>query len=241
MDSNFQTSFIPKKPIVEERTEIKRPMGIFTIAAIFIFIAMILMLVGSYFYRQVLAGDIKSKESTLSLAKGRFEPQRITELQVLDRRLRAASELLGKHIAVTPIFEILQQVTLKTIRYTRFSYEWTEKGRVLVRLGGIATGYRSIAIQSDLFAENKYIIDSVFSNLSLDEKGNVLFDLEFYVEGSLVDYKQNLQRKTGEVDIPTPPPEPVPDLNQLETTENNTSGVAPMVGTTSQSPSGTTR
>lgn len=240
MESNFQTSFIPKKPIVEERTEVKRPTSIFTIIAIFIFIAMVLMLAGSYFYRQVLAGEIKSKESTLGLAKGRFEPERINELQVLDRRLRAATELLSKHIAVTPIFEVLQEVTLKTIRYTRFSYEWTEKGRVLVRLGGIATGYRSIAIQSDLFSENKYIIDPVFSNLSLDEKGNVLFDLEFYVEGSLVDYKQNLQRKTGEVDTPTQTIEPVPDLNQFEN-ESESSGVAPAVGNTNQTPSGATR
>jgi hypothetical protein len=51
-------------------------------------------------------------------------------------------------------------------------------------------GYRSIALQSDLFTQNKNLIDPVFSNLTLDNSGNVLFDLEFLVDPSFVNYKQ---------------------------------------------------
>jgi hypothetical protein len=57
---------------------------------------------------------------------------------------------------------------------------------------GLAVGYSSVALQSDLFAKNKNLIDPVFSNLVLDEKGNVIFDLEFSVDPSFVDYKQML-------------------------------------------------
>ena len=59
-------------------------------------------------------------------------------------------------------------------------------------MSGLAVGYRSIALQSDLLAKEKNFIDPVFSNLVLDEKGNVLFDLEFSVDPSFVDYKQML-------------------------------------------------
>ena len=62
-------------------------------------------------------------------------------------------------------------------------------------MSGQAIGYRSIALQSDLFTtrdEGKNFIDPVFSNLTLDAKGNVLFDLEFSVDPSFVDYKQML-------------------------------------------------
>ena len=53
-------------------------------------------------------------------------------------------------------------------------------------MSGLAIGYRSVALQSDLFAQNKNLIDPVFSNLTLDDKGNVLFDLEFSVDPSLL-------------------------------------------------------
>lgn len=133
-------------------------------------------------------------QSNLNLAKNRFEPSKITELQVLDRRLRDSTEILSKHIAISPIFTALQGITMKTVRYTKFSYELgaDESSKITVKMSGLAVGYKSVALQSDLFTKNKNIIDPVFSNLTLDDKGNVLFDLEFSVDPSFVDYKQML-------------------------------------------------
>ena len=138
--------------------------------------------------------SITSMENTLNLAKNRFEPAKIAELQVLDKRLRASSEILSKHIVTTPIFEMLEKLTMKTVRYTKFSYELgTEKNiSVKIKMSGQAIGYRSIALQSDLFTKNKNLIDPVFSNLTLDNNGRVLFDLEFSVDPSFVNYKQAL-------------------------------------------------
>jgi hypothetical protein len=59
-------------------------------------------------------------------------------------------------------------------------------------MSGVAMGYRAIALQSDLFAENKNLIDPVFSNLTLDSDANVLFDLDFSVDSNFVNYKQTL-------------------------------------------------
>ena len=133
-------------------------------------------------------------ENDLNLAKNRFEPSKIAELQVLDKRLQASSEILSKHIAVTPIFAALQTITMKTVRYTRFSYDFGsgKDAKIVVKMSGLAVGYRSVALQSDLFAKNKNLIDPVFSNLTLDNSGNVIFDLEFSVDPSFVDYKQML-------------------------------------------------
>ena len=133
-------------------------------------------------------------ENDINLAKNRFEPSKITELQALDRRLRASNEILSRHIAVTPIFEALQALTMKTVRYTKFSYDFGsgKEAKIIIKISGLAIGYRSVALQSDLFAENKNIIDPVFSNLTLDNSGNVLFDLEFSVDPNFVDYKQML-------------------------------------------------
>lgn len=195
MDQNFQTSFIPKKPMIEERATISQPIGLFTIISIFIFFTVILGTGALYFYNGILTKNIAQMEKNLSLAQNRFEPSKIIQLQVLDKRLQASNEILSKHIAISPIFKTLQAITMKTIGYTKFSYDFddTKNAKIIVKMSGVAVGYKSVALQSDLFAKNKYFVDPIFSNLLLDEKGNVLFDLEFSVDPNFVDYKKTLE------------------------------------------------
>lgn len=194
MEQNFQTSFIPKKPMIEERVKTSRPTSFLTVISIFIFFAVVLAGGGLYFYKGIVQKNITTMSNDLALAKNRFEPSKISQLQVLDKRLRSSDEILSKHVAISPIFKALQDLTMKTVRYTKFSYSLDENSsKILVKMSGQAIGYRSIALQSDLFLKNKYIMDPIFSNLSLDDKGNVLFDLEFSVDPSFVNYKQMLQ------------------------------------------------
>jgi hypothetical protein len=194
MDQNFQTSFIPKKPIVKERAASARSVSILLVISLFILFTVLLATGGLYFYKRIITKNIADMENTLTLAKNRFEPSKITELQILDKRLRAASEILSKHIAITPIFNALENLTMKSVRYTKFSYVLgTDKNvTVDIKISGQAVGYRSVALQSDLFAKNKSLIDPIFSNLTLDNSGHVLFDLEFLVDPSFVNYKQML-------------------------------------------------
>ncbi|MFN4181233.1 MAG: hypothetical protein ACK4FA_00850 [Candidatus Paceibacteria bacterium] len=194
MEQNFQTSFIPKKPVVPERTETSRPIGLLMVFSILILLSVLVAYGGLYFYKTSLTQSITSKQKALDLAKNRFEPGRLAELKTLDRRIRAANLVLDSHVAVSPIFEILQNTTMKTIRYTSFAYELRENGVVFVKLTGEANGYRSIALQSDILSNNTNLLDPVFSNLALDARGNVLFDLSFGVNKSLVSYKENLTK-----------------------------------------------
>ena len=83
---------------------------------------------------------------------------------------------------------------METVRYTKFSYNLgtNPNADVNIQMSGIAVGYRSVALQSDLFAQNKTFINPIFSNLTLDNSGNVLFDLNFSVDPSFINYKQTL-------------------------------------------------
>jgi len=202
MEPNFQTSFIPKKPMVEERDAPVRSINIFTIIAIFVLFAVILTTGGFYLWRKSIKDNIMQKESELNLARGRFEQKKIEELQLLDKRLRASTEILSRHVSITPVFEALSALTMKTVRFNQFSYDLgTEKdAKVSIKMSGVAVGYRSVALQSDLFGtkdEGKSFIDPVFSNLKLDDKGNVLFDLEFLVDPGFVNYKQTILTKSS--------------------------------------------
>lgn len=203
MEQTFQTSFIPKKPIVEEKKTSKRSVGLLVTVSIFIFITMALVAGGSYFYRETLTKNLVKMKSDLSLAKNRFEPEKIAQMKTLDKRLQASNEVLSKHIVVSPIFQALQAITLKTIRYTSFDYNLDNEEKIQVIMKGQGIGYRSIALQADLLAKNKNFIDPVFSNLSLDEKGNVLFELEFLIDKNFANYQQFIETTEEENTLPT--------------------------------------
>ncbi|MFA6585805.1 MAG: hypothetical protein WCS86_01435 [Candidatus Paceibacterota bacterium] len=206
MEQNFQTSFIPKKPMIEERAVSSRPIGLLTIFSIFVFFTMLIASGGLYFYDGILKKNIVQMENDLNLAKTRFEPSKIVQLQVLDKRLNASNEILSKHIAISPIFKELQLITMKTISYTKFSYDFdgSKNSKIVIKMSGTSDGYRSVALQSDLFtAKAKSFIDPVFSNLSLDDKGNVNFDLDFSVDPDFVNYKQT-QKVTTDNPIDAP-------------------------------------
>lgn len=198
MEQNFQTSFIPKKPIVKERTAVARPVGSLLVISLFVLFTVLIATGGLYFYKEITAKKIESMKGDLALAQNRFEPAKIAELQVLDKRLRASTEILANHIAITPIFSALEEMTMKTVRFTSFAFALGEEKSfpIEVKMSGQAVGYRSIALQSDLFAENKNFIDPVFSNLTLDQSGNVLFDLEFSVDPTLLRYQQTVPRES---------------------------------------------
>jgi hypothetical protein len=202
MEPNFQTSFIPKKPMVEERVKTSRPVGFLTVISIFLLFATVVASLGLYFYKGIITKNISKMANDLNLARERFEPEKIAQLQVLDKRLSAATEVLGKHVAISPIFETLGKVTLPTVRYTKFGYTVEKESgsvgsgdSVMVKMSGVAIGYRAIALQGDLFSKNKNIVDPVFSNLVLDDKGNVMFDLDFTINPTFVNYVETLKPK----------------------------------------------
>ena len=199
MEQNFQTSFIPKKMIVKERVAMPRSVGFLTIVSIFILFATAIGIGGLFFYKNILEKNISGLETDLKEASARFEPAKIAALQDLDNRLDASNEILSKHIIVTPIFKALQDLTMKTVRFNKFSYTLPTdgSGRVAVNMSGVAIGYRSVALQADLFTNNKNLIDPVFSNLQLDDKGNVNFDLNFFVDSSFVNYQQKILSGDG--------------------------------------------
>jgi hypothetical protein len=195
MEQDFQTSFIPKKPLIDNRVVVPHQVSLLTLISAFIFFTMLLVSGGLYFYQNLTANKIKEMGDSLNLSKDRFEPSRIKELQVLDKRLKAVDEIFSGHTTIAPIFKILQEITMKTVGYNKFDYKLgagKDSGSVMVKISGQAADYRSVALQADLFSKNENLVNPVFYNFSLDPQGNVLFDLDFSVDSNFVNYKQTL-------------------------------------------------
>lgn len=198
MDQEFQTSFIPKKPIQEKKPGkvSKRAPGALNVVAVVIFFASILGAAGAFVYQGSLVKKIDQMQESLNRAKDLFEPSVITTIQDLDKRIKAAEEILQNHIAVSPIFvDLLEPWTLPEIRYTNFSYEigeGEEANLIAVDMSGEAKDYEHIAFQADLFGEDKYIKNPIFSSFSTNKEGYVEFDLTFSVDRSLVSFQNKI-------------------------------------------------
>lgn len=190
METTFQTSFIPKQPVTEQKqSRVSSSVNILLFISIVIFVISVIAAGLVYFYKSTLEKSVATSEEELARAKDAFDGNFITDLQTADKRLRAAGEVLGNHIILSPIFEILQSSTLKTVRFTKFTHTVVGTGagaRVEVKMSGRARDYTAIALQSDALTRSKYIKDPLFSNLTLDDQSNVLFEVVFTVDPHLV-------------------------------------------------------
>ena len=189
MEPTVQTSFIPRKPLTEEHVTRERPVGIFTFVGTVLFLASIVAAGGMYFYKANLTKSYADKSAQLEAVKNTFEPGLIQDLQSLDRRLDASSDILSNHIALSPIFDELSRLTLRSVRYTKFSYEIAkDTGVIKVKMSGQSSDYNSIALQAQAFNKSKSMKNIVFLNLTLDDHGKPSFDLEFTVDPAFVKY-----------------------------------------------------
>lgn len=201
MDKEFQTSFIPKRPVASQgggsgmgagapvSPRQKKGSGLFMLIAVIVFVVALLSAGGVYAYKSYLTGNIEEIKVSLDRAQDIFEPETIASLQVLDRRIDAAETVLAGHIAVSPIFQLLRDITYPSVQYTQFTYTINQAtGEVLVEMTGRASGFDWVGLQADTFDKNIRIKNPIFSNLVQDQFGRITFDLTFSVDRSFVTY-----------------------------------------------------
>lgn len=191
MEPKFQSSFIPKQSLSESSLP-KRGgrMDLLTMLAVIILLLSVALAGGAFVYGKFTTLNIEKKAKALEDAKSSFNPELISELSRLSRKMSVAGELMNSHISVSDIFAALEESTLKSIKFDDFNYNYTPE-RITISLRGKASGFSSIALQSDLFGKSKVIEKPVFSNLNLDEKGSVGFLFSAEVNPNTILYKDN--------------------------------------------------
>jgi hypothetical protein len=194
MENSFQTSFIPKKPLSSNSSrEVHAPTSLFTILSVILLIIMGIASAGLFLYKNYLGNQKQVLSESLSKVRDTFEKDTIDELDLYNKRVDATKKVLTNHIVLSPMFALLGTLTLPSIQYTTFNQSTSNQG-FAVKISGIASDYRSIALQADTFnsAKGRLFKNVIFSNLNRDKNGNVTFDLEFIVDPSLLSYEKDL-------------------------------------------------
>ena len=212
MQPQFQSSFIPKGPVATTGTATRASRhsdrSFLGTLSLLVFIISVLLSIGVFGYEKYLGSRINSMNGDLAAARATLEPDVITNISRLDERIVATKTLLNNHIVLSPLFDYLENATLKGVRFTEFEYLTTEQGLTLT-MRGEAKGYAAVALQSEVFNKSPYMKQPIFSDLDLDDKGNVTFSFKTTLDPSIVSYKKlvnNVPSVTGTQLIPVAAP-----------------------------------
>src|SRR3989344_2155600 len=104
MEPKFQSSFIPKGPVVSNvgipSAKVGKERSLLAFVSIVIFTLSVLAAVLVFGYRLYLNYSIAGMVSDLENARASLEPETVTELTRLNDRLLSTEELINSHIVL---------------------------------------------------------------------------------------------------------------------------------------------
>ncbi len=191
MDTRFQTSFIPKKPIVGSDTVYSSErVSAFFVVALILFLASVASAAGVYVYEKTLEKANLANDQKLGEKEKRFEPATLNEIQVKNTQISAAKDILAKHVVISEFLKNLSTFTLQTVRFKTFDYKYTSPEKITISMKGEGRDFRSVALQSDIFAKKNTIFKNpIVSNLAVNTDGTIDFDFTASLTAEVLSYK----------------------------------------------------
>jgi hypothetical protein len=208
MDTKFQTSFIPKKPIISDpNISIRRSGGgtsVFMFVGIIIFVLSLAGIGFTIAWKQILLKKQLSLQTELKAKEASFNEPLIDQLKKANTKIDLGGQLLKKHLAVSGLFEIVSQLTIQGVRFTSFDFSSVDTAKaagssastpsagpssdgIKVTMKGVGNNFSSIAYQSDVLGESekfgtkKIIKNPIISDLVVDATGKVEFTFTGYI------------------------------------------------------------
>lgn len=192
--SQDNNTFIPHENKVKANTQFG---GALLVLALIVFLVAVVVAGMAFILRRNSTAQLLTYQKSLDMSRSRFsEGLSIRSIEEFDKRLKASRELLSRHKSFEGLFGLIEQITLKNVQFVSFSYSEIDNTRKnVVRLTGRAPDYKTIAEESEQFSLNadarRYITDVVFSNLSVDQKTNLIsFEVMFTVDPEFLLYQR---------------------------------------------------
>ena len=225
MDPRFQSSFIPKKPVMTDMGKRRAPINLISLIVTVVFIVALAATGAVFFYQNYLNGRIASDQQSLGLTQGQFDPSTIDQIIRLDTRINTATAILSGHVALSNLFAALQTTTLQTVRFSNFNFSTGDQNTLVLNMSGEALGFSDVALQSAAFNRTSYFKNIIISGLSVEQNGAVTFNLSMSVDPSLVVYAP----QSGAAAVTAPVTQSAPVVTQPVTVASSTPVVAPII------------
>lgn len=197
MQPTFQTSFIPKKPIVTDANSgsssgVVRETNVLSLVATIVFVVTLLVSGGIFGYKIILHKQIAQADADINTARSAFQVDKIKELIDANDRIMSSKVLLERHVTLSKLLYLFQDLTVKRLRLLKLTYS-NKAGVPTVSVQAEALSYNALADQSNIFAQSDYLKNNQFFNFILGENGNVKVDFVSAVDTSLISYKKAIE------------------------------------------------
>lgn len=186
------TSFIPQQKASSLEYRPKKPAN-FVVYSFIILVISGLLFGGAYFYKQQLIKRSDVLKESINRAQFIIDPALLNELTKVSGKIDSAKLVLSQHTSLLPIFSLLEKVTLKSVRFSNFSFSFSAEGVPTVNLIGDADSYSSLALQMDSFNKNSDIKGTSLSDMILGQSGRIKFNVSIKLDPSFIIYKSNVQ------------------------------------------------
>ena len=209
MDTKFQTSFIPRKPLMPDQGVRVRNNSGGGGTSIFMMIGILAFLVsiGGAVFVFVAKGSLMSSQDQMIIdlkeKQRQFDTSEIEAIKKANTKIDIAKEILGKHVTIAEIFNIIAGLTIEGVYFQNLEISTGDSssggdGTYKVSMKGLANSYSSVAWQSDVFGRsekygtNKVIKNPILSNIIVDEDDNVSFDFSADISQTDISYEKVL-------------------------------------------------
>lgn len=222
METKFQTSFIPKKPLpmpaigglstppAKHHATSSFFMGI----AVILFILSLAAVGGVYAWKQVLISQQAGYQADLAAREKQFNTDLISQLKEVNVKIDMAKQLLQNHLAISQIFGIIGRITIDNVRFVSMdlSAPDTSGGDLSVKLSGYGSSLAAVAFQSDVLNQleqyglRKVVKNPIISDPSLDSSGTVSFGFTASIDPSSLSYEASVTAPADGSTAATTPP-----------------------------------
>lgn len=166
-NNNTPSYFIPKQTqgAVPARVKQKKKFHIFSFVATVMLLGAVILAGFTFFYEGYTEQQLEDQKNALAEARNRFNEADIASVQELDRRMRAATYLLDRHVALSRVFDALELTTKQSIQFTGLKYEQRPSSDGTLTITGGTESFRTVALQANSFAGATLFADAIFTDL----------------------------------------------------------------------------
>lgn len=210
METKFQTSFIPKKPLGGAGLPGAIPAGVVTstphrhVTSLFMTLALILFILsalaagGAYGWKVYAGKQQVSYKKQLEERQRQFNVDLIEQLKQANVKIDTARTLLSGHLALSQIFDVISRFTIENVRFVSMdlSAPSAQSGNIRLSLRGYGSNFSAVAFQSDVLGQleqyglRKVVKNPIITDPTLDSNGTVSFGFSAVVDPGAMSYSR---------------------------------------------------
>ncbi len=167
-----RSSFGQAPGVIPMQVKKKHTIRIVSVVGTILMSLAVLATLGAFIYKQYLDNQLQSAQAELNGLSDTDNEQKMHEIEVYDRKLSIAHNLLDNHLSPSRILAELEKVTKQTVRYQTFKYIYDPGFEAEVTLGGDTRALTSVALQKMKLLEDGVFSDFVLHDISTASQSN---------------------------------------------------------------------